>query len=227
MASELSSRGYQVAITYREQEGKAIELANQINSAGGRCLAVRCDVSHEGDVRRAVAEANEELGPIDLVVANAGTTRDNLLGAMSVEDWDIVLNTNLRGTFLCIREVLPEMMRRRSGSVVAISSVAATLAGRGHANYVASKAGLEAMIRSLAVELAPRKIRVNAVAPGIIDTDMTTRIRAFESEQLLKLIPLRRFGAPADVAKVVAFLASPDASYITGAVLPVTGGLGL
>ena len=227
IALELANHRVSVAVGYREQEGRACEVVDSITAAGGKAIPVRGDVGSERDVKQMVSEVEQQLGPVEILVANAGVARDNLLGAMPVAEWDEVLNTNLRGTFLCVREVIPKMMRRRHGSVVAVSSVAATLAGRGHANYVASKAGLEAFVRSVAVELAPRSIRVNAVAPGIIETDMSNRIRAFAQDELQKSIPLRRFGTPEEVARAVRFLASPDASYITGCVLTVTGGLGL
>jgi 3-oxoacyl-[acyl-carrier protein] reductase len=227
VALELAEHGASVAVTFRNHADKAQEVVQLISEMGRRAIALCLDVTSEGDVKAAVKAASRELGDIDLLVANAGVTRDSLLGSMSVEDWDCVQNTNLRGAFLCIREVIPSMMRRRSGSIVAVSSVAATMAGRGHANYAASKAGLEAMVKSLAVELAPRSLRVNAVSPGIILTDMTDRIRAFEEDNLLKMIPLKRFGLAAEVAKAVRFLGSSEASYVTGAVLSVAGGLGL
>jgi 3-oxoacyl-[acyl-carrier protein] reductase len=227
VALELAQHGASVAVTYREQADKAREVVQLIAEMGRRALALPMDVSSEADVKRAVKTVASELGDTDVLVANAGMTRDGLLGSMTVDDWDCVQHTNLRGAFLCIREVIPAMMRRRSGSIVAVSSVAATMAGKGHANYAASKAGLEAMVKSLAVELAPRSLRINAVSPGIILTDMTNRIRAFEEENLQKMIPLKRFGLPAEVAKAVRFLASSEASYVTGAVLSVAGGLGL
>ena len=159
-----------------------------------------------------------------------GTRRDDgskLIGAMKLEEWESVMQTNLRGVFLCIREVLPHMMAQRSGSIIGLSSVSADRGGRGHANYMASKGGLNSMVRSLAVELAPRGIRVNAVSPGIILTDMSSRVRSFAEAEMLGQIPLRRFGQPEEVARAVRFLASRDASYITGEVLQVTGGFGL
>jgi 3-oxoacyl-[acyl-carrier protein] reductase len=153
--------------------------------------------------------------------------RDSLLAAMKADDWDGVIRTNLRGAFLTIREVLPGMIRERFGSIIAVSSIAARRGGRGHANYAASKGGIDAMTRSLAIELAPRGIRVNAVAPGVISTVMTERIRAFAEKDLIAQIPLKRIGTPEEVARAVRFLASPDASYITGHVLEVTGGFGV
>ncbi len=227
VALELAQHGAHVAVGFCKGAESASEVVSLIQRMGQRGMAVELDVTSEVAVKAAFKAVTAELGEAEVLVANAGVTRDNLLGAMTLEDWDVVQDTNLRGAFLCIREVLPSMMRRRSGSIVAISSVAATMAGRGHANYAASKAGLEALVKSMAIELAPRSLRVNAVSPGIIVTDMSERIRAFEAENLQKMIPLKRFGTPGEVAKAVRFLASREAEYITGAVLPVTGGLGV
>jgi 3-oxoacyl-[acyl-carrier protein] reductase len=146
---------------------------------------------------------------------------------MTLDEWEDVISTNLRGPFLSIRAVLPTMMAQKSGSIVALSSIAATHAGRGHANYAASKGGINSLVRSLAVEVARKKIRVNAVAPGVILTDMTKRIRNLATDEIRAHIPLRRFGEPREVARAVRFLASDEASYITGEVLHVAGGLGL
>jgi len=164
---------------------------------------------------------------IDILVCNAGIVRDSLTGSMKLDDWETVIATNLRGVFLCVREVLPCMLHQRSGAIIALSSIAADRGSRGHANYAASKGGINAMTRSLAVELAPRGIRVNAVAPGIILTEMTHRIRSFADQELKAAIPMGRYGRPEEVASAVRFLASAEASYITGQVLHVTGGFGV
>jgi 3-oxoacyl-[acyl-carrier protein] reductase len=168
-----------------------------------------------------------KLKRIDILVCNAGIVRSQLIGAMKLDDWEAVLQTNLRGVFLCIREVLPYMMTQRHGSIINISSITADHGSRGQCNYAASKGGINAMTRSLAVELARKGIRVNAVSPGVILTEMTDRIRYFAGEELQKQIPLKRYGTPGDVAKAVRFLVSKDAGYITGEVLHVTGGLGI
>jgi 3-oxoacyl-[acyl-carrier protein] reductase len=167
------------------------------------------------------------LGSIDVLVTSAGTVQDQLLGMMTAKQWDTVLGVNLRGTFLCIREALPFLMRKKSGSIVCLSSIAADKAGRGHANYVAAKGGLNSMVKSLAVELAPKGVRVNAVSPGVIATHMTERVRHLAGDEILEQIPLQRFGDPDDVARAVCFLASDEASYVTGEILQVTGGFGL
>jgi 3-oxoacyl-[acyl-carrier protein] reductase len=227
VALELARCGASVVVNYREQAALAEAVVGEIEAAGGRAVTAQADVVDEAQVRRLVGAAVRTFGRLDVLVCSAGVVRDQLAGAMSLAEWEAVIQTNLRGAFLCMREVLPHMMPHRRGSIVGVSSVAAGLGGRGHVNYAASKGGLNAMIRSLAVELAPKKIRVNGVAPGVIVTDMTRRIRDLAGEAIVKSIPLRRFGEPDDVARAVRFLASPEAGYITGEVLHVTGGLGL
>jgi 3-oxoacyl-[acyl-carrier protein] reductase len=226
-ALELVRAGAGVVVNYRTRQEDAERLVAEISELGGRAAAFPADVASEADVKKLVDFAMRQFGKIDVLVCNAGIVRDQLIGAMKLEEWDSVIQTNLRGVFLCIREVLPHMMGQRSGSIIGISSVGADRGGRGHANYVASKGGLNSMVRSLAVELAPRGIRVNAVSPGIILTEMTTRIRSFAENEIRSQIPLRRFGDPEEVARAVRFLASSDASYITGEILQVTGGFGL
>jgi 3-oxoacyl-[acyl-carrier protein] reductase len=227
VAIQLAREGACVVVGYVSSEERASAVVAEIIDEGGEAEAFRADVSDEEAVKELVRFVARRHGRIDVLVANAGMVQDQLLGLMSVKQWDTVLDVNLRGTFLCIREALPFMMRQKSSSVVCLSSVAADKAGRGHANYVAAKGGLNSMVRSLAVELAPKGVRVNAVSPGVIDTDMSERIRLLAEEEILDGIPLRRYGKPDDVARAVCFLASDDASYITGEILRVTGGLGL
>jgi 3-oxoacyl-[acyl-carrier protein] reductase len=227
IALQLASEGACVVINYLQAGEAAREVVDTIEQAGGKACAFQADVSDENAVRRMVRFANKQFGHIHVLVANAGAVRDQLVGMMSLDAWETVIHINLRGPFLCIREVLPFMMSQKYGSIICLSSIAANRAGRGHANYVAAKGGLNAMVRSLAVELAPKGIRVNAVAPGVILTDMTSRVRNLAGDSILEQIPLKRFGVPVDVAKAVCFLASEDASYITGEVLQVTGGFGL
>lgn len=224
---ELAREGAAVVVNYREKAEEAAATVAEIRKAGGRADACAADVADEAHNRAMAAFALRTYGRIDILICNAGIVRDQLLGAMKVEEWDDVMRTNVRGVFLTIREVLPQMMSQRSGSIVALSSVAADRGGRGHANYVASKGAINAMIKSLAIELAPRNIRVNAVAPGVIETEMTERVRTFGEAEIKAQIPLKRYGKPEDVARAVRFLASPDASYITGEVLHVTGGFGV
>jgi 3-oxoacyl-[acyl-carrier protein] reductase len=227
IALELAHEGALVVVNYSKHREDAELLVSDIRSSNGKAEAFCADVSAEADVRKLVEFAIAQHGRLDILVCNAGITRDLLLGSMKLEDWESVMNINVRGVFLTIREVIPHMISQRSGVIVSLSSIAAERGGRGHANYVASKGAINAMTRSLAVELAPRGIRVNAVAPGIIVTDMTNRIRSFAENDLKGQIPLKRFGEPREVARAVCFLASPDASYITGEVLHVTGGFGV
>lgn len=227
VALQLAHEGASVVVNFRRSSEEGEAVVDEINANGGSAHAFQGDVSDEQRVKELVRFTARQLGGLDVLVANAGVVDDQLLGFMSAAQWDGVLAVNLRGPFLCIRESLPFLMRRRSGSVVCLSSVAAQMAGRGHANYVAAKGGLNAMVRSLAVELAPRGVRVNAVAPGVIVTRMSARIRDLAGEQILGSIPLRRYGEPEEVARAVCFLASDEASYVTGEVMHVTGGMGL
>jgi 3-oxoacyl-[acyl-carrier protein] reductase len=224
---ELAREGAAVVVNYRTHAAEADAVVTEIRSTGGRAESFAADVASETDTKALLAFAGRAYGRLDILVCNAGIVRDQLLGAMKADDWDDVMRTNVRGVFLTVREALPQMMSQRSGSIVTLSSVAAERGGRGHANYVASKGAINALTKSLAVELAPRSIRVNAVAPGVIATDMTARIRMFAETEIQSQIPLRRLGNPEDVARAVRFLASPDASYITGQVLHVTGGFGV
>jgi 3-oxoacyl-[acyl-carrier protein] reductase len=216
-----------VVVNYLQAAPEAEAVVEEIVAKGGQAVAVQADVTDEAAVREMVRNVVRRFGRLDLLVANAGLVRDQLIGVMTLDQWETVIATNLRGPFLCIREALPFLMGTRSSNVVCLTSIAADRAGRGHGNYVAAKGGVNALVRSLAVELAPKHIRVNAVSPGIVLTDMTRRVRDVAEEDLLRQIPLRRFGSPEEVAAAVCFLASDDATYITGEVLHVTGGFGL
>jgi 3-oxoacyl-[acyl-carrier protein] reductase len=201
-----------------------------LSRSGGEvegALAVACDVSDPAAVDAALEQIEAELGPVEVLVANAGITKDGLLVRMSDEDFTSVIDTNLTGTFRLARAVAKKMMRARYGRIVLLSSVGAYLGAAGQANYAASKAGLIGLGRAMARELATRGITVNVVAPGPIDTDMFAAVTDARRDELAATVPVQRLGSPAEVAAAVRFLASDDAAYITGAVLPVDGGLGM
>ena len=200
-------------------------VAEEITSAGGRADAVALDVTGAGAAGVIVAETMERLGRIDILVNNAGITRDQLMLRMKREDWDAVLATNLTGAFALTQAVLKPMVRQRGGRIVCISSVVGQSGNAGQANYAASKAGVIGFAKAVALEVASRGITVNVVAPGLVETDMTRELTGDAREEWASKIPLRRLGTPDDVASAVCFLASDEASYITGQVLAVNGGM--
>ena len=226
IAARLASDGAKVAIVDMSDAGA--DTAREIEQASGRpATYVKADISNDADVKRAVAEVEAALGPIDILVNNAGITRDSLMLIMSESDWDAVLTVNLKGAFLMSKAVLRGMIKRRKGSIVSISSVVGRRGNAGQVNYSAAKAGLIGLTKSLAREVASRNVRVNAVAPGYIETDMTAALSEPARKALVDAIPLGRIGSPDTVADAVAFLAGDSASFITGVVLPVDGGLGI
>lgn len=225
VALALATDGADVALasyTAQNAESAAAEIKQK---TGRRVLAVQADVGVAADVERLFTQVIDAFGRVDILVNNAGITRDNLILRMSEEDWDAVLNTNLKGAFLCTRAAGRIMLRQKSGRIINITSVVGLIGNAGQANYAASKAGLIGLTKSTAKELGSRGITVNAIAPGFIQTDMTDTLPAEVREQVKRQIPLARFGVPEDVARVVRFLASDDAGYITGQVIRVDGGL--
>ena len=223
-AIEFARRGAKVVAGARQQD-KLAQVVEEIRSEGGQAEAVSLDVSSPESIKAAFAYAAEQFGPVAIVVNNAGITRDGLAVRMSPDNWCQVIETNLTGSFLCIQAALRGMMRQRWGRIINITSVVALSGNAGQANYVSAKAGLIGLTKSLAIEVASRNITVNAVAPGFIETSMTDALDEKTREKILSSVPLGRTGQPEEIAKAVAFLAGDDASYITGQVLSVNGGL--
>ena len=204
---------------------KAEETANEIRSIGRKALAVKVDVAHWNDVEQMVEVILEKFAKIDILVNNAGITRDKLILRMTEEDWDAVLDVNLKGTFHCTKAVVRHMAKQRSGKIINIASVVGEMGNASQANYSASKAGVIGLTKTIAREFAQRGININAIAPGYIETPMTEVLPEKVKEELKKLIPMERLGKPEDVAEAVLFLASEESSYITGHVLNVNGGI--
>jgi 3-oxoacyl-[acyl-carrier protein] reductase len=220
----LASKGAHVAVSDINMEG-AMHAAKEIEGLGRKGLALEGDVSSPADAERIVGETVEHLGGIDILVNNAGITRDRLLLRMTEEDWDAVLNVNLKGTFNCTKAAVRHMMKHKSGRIVNIASVVGEMGNAGQANYAASKAGIIGLTKSIAREYAQRGISVNAIAPGYIETPMTEALSDKVKEELKAQIPMARLGTPMDVANAVYFLVSDASSYITGQVLNVNGGI--
>jgi 3-oxoacyl-[acyl-carrier protein] reductase len=225
IAISLAEAGANVAVNYAGNEAAALEVAAHIESLGRKALVIRANVGNSNEVEEMVKQTLETFGHLDILVNNAGITRDNLIMRMKDEEFDEVINTNLKGVFNCVRSVTRTMMKQRSGRIINISSVVGTLGNPGQANYVAAKAGVIGLTKSAARELASRGITVNAIAPGFITTDMTDKLSDEMKAQLLQQIPLARFGQPNDIAKTVLFLASDEASYMTGQTLHIDGGM--
>lgn len=220
----LAGAGYQVAFSYVRDEASAAALQAQVEGLGRECLAVQCDVKEAQSIQAFFERVEQRFERIDLLVNNAGITRDGLLATQSLSDITEVIQTNLVGTLLCCQQVLPCMMRQRSGCIVNLSSVAAQKPGKGQSNYAAAKGGVEALTRALAVELAPRNIRVNAVAPGIVSTDMSQALVGAHEQEIQSRLLIKRFARPEEIADAVLYLAERGL-YVTGEVLSVNGGL--
>jgi len=223
-ALELAKAGAKVALAARQEE-KLEEVAAEIRAAGGEAFVVSIDLASQDSIKAGVSRVAKEFGRIDILVNNAGMTKDGLALRMRADDWNLVLQTNLTGAFFCIQQVISPMMRERWGRIVNISSVVGEAGNAGQANYVASKAGLIGLTKSLAQELGSRNITVNAVAPGFIDTDMTAVLKDEHKVKIVESIPLGRMGTAPDVAAAVRVLCSDEAGYITGNVIDVNGGM--
>lgn len=216
---------HQIYFNYSSAAEAAAETEQLVADAGGSAIGFQVNVASEKEVAEFVGQALEETGRIDVLVNNAGITRDGLIVRMKPSDWDDVLDINLKGTFNCIKAVTKTMMKQRSGRIVNVSSVVGVSGNPGQANYVASKAGIIGLTKGVAKELASRGITANVVAPGYVDTDMTTALSDKAKEMMISQIPLGRVGTPEDVAAAVVFLASDEAAYITGQVIHVNGGM--
>ena len=223
-ALELAKRGATVALCARSEE-KLNAVRDEITAAGGRASVFKLDVTNDDEIKAVVKSAIEQLGKVDILVNNAGITKDNLVLRMKRADWDSVVNTNLTSAYVAIQAVLSSMMKQRWGRIINITSINGQIGQTGQANYSASKAGLIGLTMSVAREVASRNITVNAVSPGYIETAMTNELSPEMREQMLKYVPLGRVGKDMDVANAVCFLAGDEASYITGHVLNVNGGL--
>lgn len=225
IAVRLAKGGAKVAISYRSNDEAAAETAKLVREAGAECETFKGDVASSDDVAALVKGVNEALGPVEILVNNAGTTRDNIMMRMKDAEFDEVIQTNLKGTYLCTRAALRAMVRARWGRIVNLSSVVGLMGNAGQANYAASKAGIIGMTKSVAREVANRGITANAVAPGYVLTELTDGLPEEIKGRVLEQIPVGRFGEPEDVAEVVAFLVGDGAAYVTGQTIAVDGGM--
>ncbi|MGL5416559.1 MAG: 3-oxoacyl-[acyl-carrier-protein] reductase [Clostridium sp.] len=225
VALKLASLGANVLINYRSNDEEAKEVRREIENLGVRAEIFKCDISNLEKVNEMISFAKEKFDTIDILVNNAGITKDTLLLRMKEEDFDTVIDVNLKGVFNCLKAITPIMVKQRRGSIINLSSVVGIVGNAGQINYSASKAGVIGMTKSLAKELGGRGIRVNAVAPGFIETDMTEGLGEKYKEEIKKGIPLKKLGSSKDVANLVSFLASEESAYITGQVINVDGGM--
>lgn len=221
----LGKEGARVAVNYSGSREKAEEVVSLIQQAGGEAFAIQANVSDAESVKNMIDDTLKTFGSIDILVNNAGITKDNLLMRMKEDEWDDVININMKGVFLCTKGVTRQMMKQRAGKIVNVASIVGVSGNPGQANYVAAKAGVIGFTKTAAKELASRNINVNAVAPGFITTDMTEVLADEVKEQMLSVIPLGKLGSPEDVARSVLFLLSDDAAYITGQTIHVDGGM--
>lgn len=224
IASRLNELGYNLVLNYRSNTLSMEELINGFTNKETKNIIVQCDISNYEDAKKLVDAAYENFGSVDVLINNAGITKDNLLPLMSEEEFDMVIDTNLKGTFNCCKHIAKRMLKQKYGRIINISSVVGLAGNAGQVNYSASKAGVIGMTKSMARELGKKNILVNAIAPGFIQTEMTDKIPEDIKAEMMKNIPLQRLGQPSDIADAVEFLISDKASYITGQVLSVNGG---
>ena len=224
-AIKLASLGANIILNYRSNEEEASKVEEEIKAFGVETIMVKADISKMDEVENMISTAKEKFGTIDIMVNNAGITKDTLIMRMKEEDFDSVIDVNLKGVFNCLKCITPVMMKQKSGKIINLSSVVGISGNAGQVNYAASKAGVIGMTKSLAKEIGSRGITVNAVAPGFIETDMTEVLGEKAKDEYKKGIPLRKLGKPEDVANVIAFLASEAADYVTGQVIHVDGGM--
>lgn len=227
IAKALAAEGAVVIVNYNGSAQRAAETVKEIEEAGGKALAIRCNVADFTACKDMIDGIIKEQGRLDILVNNAGITRDGLLMKMSEEDFDSVMDTNLKGAFNCIRHVARQMIKQKSGRIISISSVSGVLGNAGQANYSASKAGIIGLTKATAREVASRGITVNAIAPGFITTDMTEVLSEVVKTSVTETIPMKKFGKPEDIAQTALFLASEEAAYITGQVICVDGGMAM
>ncbi len=225
IAKELAKKGATVIVNYNGSKSAADKVVEEITSEGGWASSYQCNVAEASSCETMIGDILKEYGRIDILVNNAGIVRDNLLMKMSEEEFDAVVDTNLKGTFHTMKLISRHMLKQRGGRIINMASVVGVAGNPGQTNYAASKAGIIGMTKTVAKELASRNITVNAIAPGFIQTDMTEALKEQAKEQVLKQIPMGRMGEPEDIAKLVAFLASEDGKYITGQVIHVDGGM--
>ncbi|MFC0301457.1 3-oxoacyl-[acyl-carrier-protein] reductase [Virgibacillus soli] len=225
IALELAKQGANVVVNFSGNKEKASAVVEEIKKLGCKALAIQANVADEDSVKEMIKTTISEFGSLDILVNNAGITKDNLLMRMKVEDFEDVIDINLKGVFICTKAVTRQMMKQRAGKIINVASIVGVSGNPGQANYVAAKAGVIGLTKTTAKELASRNILVNAIAPGFIATDMTDALTDEQKESMLQMIPLSRLGEPGDIAKVVRFLASDDANYITGQTIHIDGGM--
>lgn len=225
IALDLARNGAHVVVNYAGNVEKANEVVNEIKELGQESFAIKADVSNQEEVTNMIKEVLNRFNQLDILVNNAGVTKDNLIMRMKESEWDDVININLKGVFNCTKAVTRQMMKQRQGRIINVASIVGVSGNAGQANYVAAKAGVIGLTKTTAKELASRNITVNAIAPGFITTDMTDKLEENVKEEMLRQIPLARFGEPEDIAHVVTFLASEKSGYMTGQTLHIDGGM--